>query len=200
MSDNNFLKNGLIMLNPNKFYGYLKLITHSGEKENDDVNLDEMRDTMLDFFIMSKARKIYSISPYNWGSGFSEWCSKVYDIPCVKGYFEIKDVLLDDDYKKRKSEETLDKMEDEVMKKYLVQRESFNFVNSFHTAETLKIDISKVQTERLKEREELINKSVVAGKNIGRRDGSLHLGVDNNYKRSISQSRKILVNNLKFGI
>jgi hypothetical protein len=41
-------------------------------------------DTLLDFYLMAYAAKILSISPYSWGSGFSQWCSVIYRIPYSK--------------------------------------------------------------------------------------------------------------------
>jgi len=35
----------------------------------------------LDMRLMSKAEKIYSYSVYNWGSGFSFWLSKIFNVP-----------------------------------------------------------------------------------------------------------------------
>ncbi len=66
---------------PNIFV-YLKKITHLGEAA---PKTDEtVKNTLLDFFIMSKANSILSISKYAWGSGFSEWCAVTYKIPLQK--------------------------------------------------------------------------------------------------------------------
>jgi hypothetical protein len=37
--------------------------------------------TLLDFFVLAGATAIYQASPYFWGSGFSGWCSHIYNIP-----------------------------------------------------------------------------------------------------------------------
>ncbi len=37
--------------------------------------------TMVEFFLMSMSKEIYRYSPYTWGSGFSDICGIIYDIP-----------------------------------------------------------------------------------------------------------------------
>ena len=63
---------------------YFKEITHLGE--NSKLNGENIKNTLIDFYIMSYASFIYSISSYDHGSGFSKWCSVTYDIPyqCTK--------------------------------------------------------------------------------------------------------------------
>ena len=41
---------------------------------------EAIRDTMLDFFLLSRASEIIGISPYG-VSGFSNECAKLFDIP-----------------------------------------------------------------------------------------------------------------------
>lgn len=78
ISDNNQLKMYLKQKIPN-LYIYILPITHLGESNNQTYKT--LRNTMLDFFIMSCSNSILSVSPHNWGSGFSEWCSVMYNIP-----------------------------------------------------------------------------------------------------------------------
>lgn len=54
-------------------------ITHLGE--NGDKDIEKIKSTLVDFFIMGNANYIISLSPYNWGSGFSHWCSVLHKIP-----------------------------------------------------------------------------------------------------------------------
>lgn len=54
-------------------------ITHIGE--SNDLHKEELKNTLLDFYIMSKSSSIFSITSYLHGSGFSYWCSKIYNIP-----------------------------------------------------------------------------------------------------------------------
>jgi len=63
-------------------------ILHLGEQDDDNGT----KETLSDFFLMSKATSIVSISPYNWGSGFSKWCSVVYGIPFEQ--FQVDDTLV----------------------------------------------------------------------------------------------------------
>lgn len=57
----------------------VKPITHLGEQL---VLKDELvRNTMIDFYLMSHATYIYSYSVLSHGSGFSKWCAIVYNIP-----------------------------------------------------------------------------------------------------------------------
>ena len=54
-------------------------ICHTGQDSKQ--SFESIRDTMTDFFIMSKALSIVAFSPYYHGTGFSMECAKVYDIP-----------------------------------------------------------------------------------------------------------------------
>jgi len=57
----------------------VKPITHLGEQL---VLKDELvRNTMIDFYLMSYASYIYSYSVLSHGSGFSKWCAVIYNIP-----------------------------------------------------------------------------------------------------------------------
>ena len=60
----------------------IKEVTHLGETGNHSDTA--VMYTMLDFFIMASSNKIISISSYEWGSGFSQWCSSIYNIPIIK--------------------------------------------------------------------------------------------------------------------
>ena len=57
---------------------YFKPI-HLGEI-NKKVNQDDIKGTLLEYFIMSKSSHIFCISKY-YGSTFSKMCSAIYDIP-----------------------------------------------------------------------------------------------------------------------
>lgn len=47
---------------------------------------EETQNTMLDFFLLSRAKNILAFSEYGHGTGFSEECAKLYDVPytCIK--------------------------------------------------------------------------------------------------------------------
>jgi hypothetical protein len=78
ISDNNEIK---LLLNdefPNiKFLVYN--ITHLGEGVR--LENEKVKNTMIDFYLMSKSSAIYSLTSYPHGSGFSYWCAKIYGIP-----------------------------------------------------------------------------------------------------------------------
>jgi hypothetical protein len=77
LSDNNNLKNYLNKYK--RFSSYTKEIAHLGETNNKSDT--GVKNTLLDFYVMSKASNIISLTTYKHGSGFSEWCSKIYKIP-----------------------------------------------------------------------------------------------------------------------
>ncbi|MHB1909699.1 MAG: hypothetical protein ACYCQJ_12660 [Nitrososphaerales archaeon] len=52
--------------------------THLGVENH---NLETVLDTMVDFLFMGNAQIIYQASINSWGSGFSEWCAKIYNVP-----------------------------------------------------------------------------------------------------------------------
>jgi hypothetical protein len=67
---------------------YFKNITHMGE----GVELErvKVKNTLLDFYLMSYATQIYSFTAYPHGSGFSYWCSKIYEIPYNCKYINVQ--------------------------------------------------------------------------------------------------------------
>ena len=78
LSDCNTLKLYLKKQNPALIIG-INEITHLGESKVQSDN--SIINTLTDFFIMSKSNNIYAMSPYEHGSGFSEYCSKIFNIP-----------------------------------------------------------------------------------------------------------------------
>ena len=56
-----------------------KEITHMGEGEILDIL--SVKNTMLDFYLLSNAESIYAYTGHHHGTGFSYWCAKTYDIP-----------------------------------------------------------------------------------------------------------------------
>jgi hypothetical protein len=55
-------------------------IGHIG-KDNDDKLI---KNTLLEFFIMTNANKIKTYSNYTWISGFVLWASYIYNIPLTQ--------------------------------------------------------------------------------------------------------------------
>ena len=81
LSDNNEIK---IMLK-NKLPELIvevEEIAHLGQSTN--MNDVQVMNTLLDFYTMANSNKIVSFSRFDWGSGFSEWCSVIYNIEYVK--------------------------------------------------------------------------------------------------------------------
>jgi hypothetical protein len=83
IADNNNIKNLLKEKFP-AFKLIIKPITHFG----DGVVLEEERvkNTLIDFYLMSFANYIMSYSAYEHGSGFSYWCAKTFDVPYTCKY------------------------------------------------------------------------------------------------------------------
>ena len=78
MSDNVLLKRYLIHIFPFLKTTFVE-ITHLGE----GVELDKLKvkNTLIDFYLMSTAKKICAFSVYNHGTGFSQWVAITYNIP-----------------------------------------------------------------------------------------------------------------------
>lgn len=68
-----FIKN----TNPNVFQFDIKP-AHLG---NESSNCSNLCDTICEFFILSKSKKIYTYSEYEWTSGFVERIKDIYDVP-----------------------------------------------------------------------------------------------------------------------
>ena len=81
LSDNNQMKHIIKKIFPNVII-HSNNITHLGEST--DQTEESIMNTLLDFYLMSQSYQIISFSSYNWGSGFSQWCSVIYNIPFSK--------------------------------------------------------------------------------------------------------------------
>ena len=60
----------------------IKSIEHLGN--NNEKEHDKIKNTLVDFYIMGESSHIISLSPYTWGSGFSQWSSVIHKIPFKK--------------------------------------------------------------------------------------------------------------------
>lgn len=49
--------------------------------QKNKIKIENMMDLVLDINIMAKAKNVESYSAYRWGSGFSFWICKIFDIP-----------------------------------------------------------------------------------------------------------------------
>ena len=81
---NSIDKVSIIIPSFNRFKYLLNTIKSIKEQTYTNIEIIVVNDTMLDFYIMRNSNKIISISPYTHGSGFSKWCSVIYDVPYIK--------------------------------------------------------------------------------------------------------------------
>ena len=88
IADNNEIKY-LLRDEFSHFKFLFKDITHLGE--GIELEREKVKNTLHDFYIMSYSKNIYSFTSYPHGSGFSYWCSKIYNIPYTCKY--IKNTL-----------------------------------------------------------------------------------------------------------
>jgi hypothetical protein len=83
IADSNDVKKIIQNFFPN-FKTLIQPITHFGE----GVVLEEekVKNTLIDFYLLSHSKSIFSYSAYKHGSGFSYWCAKTFNIPYVCKY------------------------------------------------------------------------------------------------------------------
>lgn len=78
LADNNSIKQYLLGLFP-FLKTFFKGITHFGEGVS--LEREKVRNTLVDFYLISYSRRVYSFSTYAHGSGFSYWGALTYEIP-----------------------------------------------------------------------------------------------------------------------
>ena len=85
IADSNDVKKIIQKYFPN-FKTLMIPITHFGE----GVILEEekVKNTLIDFYLLSQSKSIFSYSAYQHGSGFSYWCAKTFNIPYVCKYVQ----------------------------------------------------------------------------------------------------------------
>ena len=85
IADSNDIKKIIQNYFPN-FKILIKPITHFGE----GIVLEEekVKNTLIDFYLLSHSKRIFSYSAYKHGSGFSYWCAKTFNIPYVCKYIQ----------------------------------------------------------------------------------------------------------------
>lgn len=59
-------------------------ITHFGE--GIELEEEKVKNTLIDFYLLSESKDIISYSCYKHGSGFSYWCAKTFNIPYLCKY------------------------------------------------------------------------------------------------------------------
>ena len=87
IADNNEIKYFLSEVFP-EIKTLYKDITHLGE--GIELEREKVKNTLLDFYLISNSASVYSFTVYPHGTGFSWWCSKVYGIPYTCKYVSNK--------------------------------------------------------------------------------------------------------------
>ena len=80
ISDNMIIKNVLTTKFPHIKTHYNK-ITHTGEGVKIDTN--KLKNTMVDFYLFSRAKNVFAFSVYKHGTGFSKWATETYSVPYI---------------------------------------------------------------------------------------------------------------------
>ena len=78
IADNNEIKILLVNIFPDLKI-LVRNITHFGE--GTILEQHKVKNTLIDFYLLSFSKKIFAFSCYEHGSGFSYWCAKTFDIP-----------------------------------------------------------------------------------------------------------------------
>ena len=78
ITDNKELKE--YIKNQTQLYTLNTNICHIGLNQ---ISKDNLRDTLIEFFLLQHAQEITTFSIYHWISGFVLWVSKIYDIPII---------------------------------------------------------------------------------------------------------------------
>ena len=87
IADNNEIKLLLSDFFPDIKY-LINNITHIGEGVK--LETEKVKNTMLDFYLMSNSSSIFSFTSYPHGSGFSYWCAKMYNLSYKCKYINVK--------------------------------------------------------------------------------------------------------------
>ena len=82
MSDNSAIKGFLSEMHSVMYIANTPV--HLGQCGYKESLRDGVLDALLDFHLMARSEEIYQYSVYPWGSGFSDMCSKIYDVPLTK--------------------------------------------------------------------------------------------------------------------
>jgi len=80
VSDNQYVKNELAREFGVKVVSDVKPV-HLGEYQPRVSDDGQVRDTLAEFLLMSQSQQIYRYSVYPWGSGFSDICAMLYQVP-----------------------------------------------------------------------------------------------------------------------
>jgi hypothetical protein len=78
--DNNNIKNILLNILPNLKCIFREII-HLSISDINVENENKIKNTLIEFYLLSFSKEIISFSCYKHGSGFSYWCAKTFNIP-----------------------------------------------------------------------------------------------------------------------
>ena len=83
ITDNNLIKGCILKFIPQLIIPQLRTIfkdiSHLGQ--GTVLERETVKNTMLDFYLLSYSNSIHSYTCYHHGSGFSQWCAETYNIP-----------------------------------------------------------------------------------------------------------------------
>jgi hypothetical protein len=90
-NSNNFKRNAKEKINIKTIdcYNEICKIQHIG----DSLDKESVKNSLIEFFILSKAKYIKSHTCYDWPSNFALWPSKIYDIPFDNVYIDEKSLV-----------------------------------------------------------------------------------------------------------
>jgi hypothetical protein len=77
-SDNFELNRYMVSDNKN-----IKTLLYDKAHTGINTHIDNYKNILLDFYIMSESNKIFSYSVYGHGSSFSKWCAEIYDLELI---------------------------------------------------------------------------------------------------------------------
>ena len=82
LADNNYIKKIILNKYTNtSIKTNFNEITHLGEGVILTTNAVE--NTMIEFYLISLSKSVFSMSIYKHGTGFSKWCAETYNIPYI---------------------------------------------------------------------------------------------------------------------
>jgi hypothetical protein len=80
ISDNIIIKN-ILRTKYLNIKTHFNEITHTGEGVKLDTN--KLKNTMIDFYLFSRAKNVFAFSVYKHGTGFSKWATETYSVPYI---------------------------------------------------------------------------------------------------------------------
>ena len=79
----------------NKLFGFYFINSKAVHTANSSNNLNDLYTTIIEYIVLSKSSRTYCFSYYNHGSGFSEQCSVLNNIPYIIFYIPSNNIVID---------------------------------------------------------------------------------------------------------